>query len=191
MSGRCYQTRTLVVGYGMDPAPGMVCFRPTATQALARGAGQGARLGLGAAGLLLCLGVTGLSGRLGVPSWLLGVIPIIFLTIAGAFVGMVFGRAEGTDVDGWGIRSVPSPFGPAAAWQHVEDLQTERRGGRIRVALLLDGGRIEQLPAPYDGRWLAGDRAFERKLFMLRNLWETHRSFTMHTGFPPEEPDRG
>ena len=30
---------------------------------------------------------------------------------------------------------------------------------------------------PYDGRWLAADPEFERKLFMLRNLWETHRTF--------------
>ena len=175
----------------MDPARGMVSFRPTASQALARGAGQGARVGLGAAGLLLCLGLTGLAGRLGVASWLLGMIPIVLLTIAGGLVGVVFGRAEAMVVDGWGIRSVPSPFGPAAAWHHVEDLQTERRGGRIRVALLLDSGRVEQLPTPYDGRWLAGDPGFERKLFMLRNLWETHRSFTVNTGFPREAPGRG
>lgn len=174
----------------MDPAPGVVNFRPTASQALVRGAGQGARLGLGAAAVLLCLGLTGLSGRIGVPAWLLGVIPIALSTIIGAMLGVALGRAEATVVDGWGIRSVPSPFGAATAWQHVEDLHTERRGGRIRVAVQFDGGQIAQLPAPYDGRWLAADREFERKLFMLRNLWETHRSFTVNMGFPPEVSDR-
>jgi hypothetical protein len=175
----------------MDPAPGMVSFRPTASQALARGACWGATLGLAGAAAALTLAVAGLTRRLDAPAWLLGVIPLVLLTAAGAAAGVIFGREEGTDVDDWGIRTVPAIVGPVAAWQHVEDLQTERRGGRIRVALLIEGGRVAQLPAPYDGRWLAADREFERKLFMLRNLWETHRSFTVNMGFPPEAPGRG
>jgi hypothetical protein len=175
----------------MDPAPGMVSFRPTASQALARGACRGATLGLGGAALALALAVAGLARHLGAPAWLLGVIPLVLLTAVGAAMGVVFGRAEGADVDDWGIRGVPALLGPATAWQHVEDLHTERRGGRIRVALLIEGGQVAQLAAPYDGRWLAGDREFERKLFMLRNLWETHRSFTVNMGFPPEASGRG
>src|SRR5262249_654891 len=142
MSGRCYQMRTPVVGHGMDPAPGMVSFRPTASQALARGACWGATLGLGGGGAPPPRGAARLPrGREG-RAWLLGVIPLVLLTAVGAAAGVVFGRDEGTDVDHWGIRGVPAPLGPVAAWQHVEDLQTERRGGRIRVALLIEGGRV-------------------------------------------------
>jgi hypothetical protein len=175
----------------MDPGLGMVSFRPTASQALARGACRGAAVGLGVGCVLLCLAAAGFADRLDAPTWLLGVIPLVMLTTVGGVSGVAFGRAEGTDVDGWGVRSVPAPVGPAAAWQHVADLHPERRGGRIRVALQLEGGQVTQLPAPYDGRWLASDREFERKLFMLRNLWETHRSFTVNTGFPPDASARG
>jgi hypothetical protein len=60
-------------------------------------------------------------------------------------------------------------------WRRVEDLRTERRGGRIRISVYLAGGHALRLPAPYDGRLLSADPQFERKLFMLRHLWETHR----------------
>jgi hypothetical protein len=68
----------------------------------------------------------------------------------------------------------------------LDDLCTARRGGRTRVTVHLDSGRVAWLSAPYNGRWLAGDHQFERKLFMLRNQWETHRSFTVPNGYPPE-----
>jgi hypothetical protein len=40
------------------------------------------------------------------------------------------------------------------------------------------------LRAPYHGRLLASDPGFERKLFMLRNLWETHRTFAIEHDHP-------
>ena len=79
--------------------------------------------------------------------------------------------------------AIPDGF---AAWQRICDVRTERRGGRTRVAVYLDSGKIMRLHAPYDGRWLASDREIERKLFMLRNLWETHRSFTLRPDRPAD-----
>jgi hypothetical protein len=58
-------------------------------------------------------------------------------------------------------------------------VRAERRGGRAHVAVYLDSGQIVRLLAPYDGGLVARDREFERKLFMLRHLWETHRSFVL------------
>jgi hypothetical protein len=160
----------------------MVSYRPTAGQALARGVCLGGVLGLSAAAVIVGLAATGLAHELHAPMWLLGLLPLGTLAVAGGLVGMAFGRDEGTDIDDWGIHCVPGASG--AAWEHIEDLQTERRSGQIRVWVRLDNGLVGQLPAPYDGRWLAGDRQFEHKLFLLRNMWETHRSFEVNTGFP-------
>jgi hypothetical protein len=48
----------------------------------------------------------------------------------------------------------------------------------------LDTGQTAWLRAPYHGRLLASDPGFERKLFMLRNLWETHRTFAIEHDHP-------
>jgi hypothetical protein len=161
----------------------MVRYRPTAGQALARGAYLGAILGLSAAAVVLGLSAGGIARSLHAPLWLLALLPFATLAAAGALAGVAFGRDEGTDIDDWGIHCVPGAAG--AAWAHIEDLQTERRAGQVRVSVRLDNGLVGQLPVPYDGRWLAGDRQFEQKLFLMRNLWETHRRFEVNTGFPP------
>jgi hypothetical protein len=127
--------------------------------------------------------VAGLSRQVHAPFWLLGVGPVAVLAVAGALAGLAFGRGEGTDIDDWGIHCVPGAGG--AAWQHIEDLQTERRGGQIQVWVRLDSGRVGRLPAPYNGRWLAGDPQFEQKLFQLHNMFQTHRSFVVNPGIPP------
>lgn len=168
--------RTILVEYGMNRGGDVVSFRPTAAQALAHGL-----LVAGAPGLIVgaTLAAIAWSGRLDLPPWLLGLTTLVVITAVGAVAGAACGRQGATDADDWGIRS-----GSAVGWQEIEDLRTERSGGRIRVAMLLDTGTIARLRAPYDGRLLAGDRQFERKLFMLRNLWETHRSFALTNGYP-------
>jgi hypothetical protein len=74
---------------------------------------------------------------------------------------------------------VPRTAGGDAPWHRIEDLRAERRGGRTHVAVYLDSGQVLRLLAPYDGGLAARDPQFERKLFMLRHLWETHRSFVL------------
>src|SRR5262245_44524418 len=164
----------------MNRRSGVVSFRPTAAQALAHGLVVGGPPGLA---LGVVLAAASLSGRLDLPAWWVGLTPFVAITAVGAVAGVAYGLQDGTDADDRGIRS-----GSAVDWREIEDLRPERSGGRIRVALLLDTGAVTRLRAPYDGRFLAGDRRFERKLFMLRNLWETHRSFALGNRYPH---DRG
>ena len=158
----------------------MVSFRPTAAQALARGAGVGAAFGIVAAAM--ALGLTRVVVAAGALGWLLASSVLAVLVAIGAAVGMAFGREEGVEFDDRGIHLVPA--GLAARWQQITDLRVERRGARTVVAVQFDSGSTVRLRAPYDGRWLSGDPEFERKLFLLRNHWETHRSFTLESGFP-------
>ena len=89
--------------------------------------------------------------------------------------GSLEAGGRGTNIDDRGIHPVPAPSAVDAPWHRVADLRPERRGGRTRVAVYLDSGEIALLTAPYDGRLLGRDREFERKLIMLRHLWDTHR----------------
>jgi hypothetical protein len=137
---------------------------------------------LGALGLLGALEVfdwTGLAARWGVPRWLAVAAPLAAGSVAGGALAVLFGRDEGADVDDVGIHTVPRTAGGDAPWHRIEDLRAERRGGRTHVAVYLDSGQILRLLAPYDGGIAARDPQFERKLFMLRHLWETHRSFVL------------
>jgi hypothetical protein len=176
----------------------VVSFRPTPAQAAGRGAYLGGVVGLAGAPLLLAVGTALRAGLVrdpaDRPAWLAaGSIPlavpvlvallVLFGLAAGALTAVVFGRSGGADIDDLGIRPVPAmaavPLvaGGFASWQRVRDLRCQRRGGRTRVVVYLDSGQTAWLRAPYHGRWLAADPEFERKLFMLRNLWEIHRSF--------------
>jgi hypothetical protein len=160
----------------------VVTFRPTRAQALSHGAYLGGLIGVAAAMGALALAATGVPARLGLESWLVVAGPLVGL-VAGALAGLAFGRDGRVDIDDLGIH--PRSAGATVAWQRVADLRAERRGGRTQIAVYLDAGQIARLRAPYDGKFLAGDPQFERKLFMLRNLWETHRTFTLRT---PEVP---
>jgi hypothetical protein len=148
----------------------IMSLRPTATQAIGRGGYLGALMGvIGAVvGLVVALVVDG-------PVWVALLVPPIAGGAAGAAVALAFGRHEGADVDDIGVRPVPDIALGLLPWQRIEDLRTERRRGRLGVAVYLTGGRSVRLPAPYDGRLLGADPQFERKLIMLRHLWETHR----------------
>jgi hypothetical protein len=163
----------------------VVSFRPTATQALGRGAYLG-----GVLGLMLCLLTLVVWAVRGddMQGWLAGV-PVLSGVTAGALVALIFGRQGGADIDDLGIHPVrPGPPGPHdgdfTSWRRVHDLRCERRRGRTQVVVYLDTGQTAWLRAPYHGRLLASDPEFERKLFMLRNLWETHRTFAIERDHP-------
>jgi hypothetical protein len=158
-----------------------VSFRPTCLQALGRGSYLGGLVGLVACFASAVLVLTGVTGG-GLPAHLVPFLPLVPLlagVLVGSLLGPVFCRHEGADIDDLGIRSVPRRHGGDTAWQCIEDLRAERRGGRTRVAVYVDNGQIGWLRAPYSGRLLATDREFERKLFMLRNVLATHRSFAL------------
>jgi hypothetical protein len=150
----------------------MVSLRPTVAQAIGRGGYLGVLVGLGAVVMLAWWATEGWLGAVG---WAPFVAPPILGGIIGAGLGLALGRGEGADVDDIGVRPIPDLAIGRVPWRRIEDLRTERRGGRIRVAVYLTGGRAVRLPAPYDGRLLGADPQFERKLIMLRHLWETHR----------------
>jgi hypothetical protein len=158
----------------------VVSFRPTPAQAAGRGAYLGELCGLAITAVVLVLWSAGVASRLGVPGWLALICPVAGGPVLGVAFGLLFGRLEGADVDDLGIHPVPGPPGAYAPWHRIEDLRTERVGGRTLVAVCFDTGLVARLGAPYDGRLLAADPQFERKMFMLRNLWETHRSFTLY-----------
>jgi hypothetical protein len=164
-------------------------FRPTGRQALGHGLGLGA---LAAAGMaLVLLAATGAPRvvdwltegpprfrvRLPVELWLGGIGAALLI---GVLVGLSTTRHGGVDADDLGIHRVPPMPRSFAPWQRIVEIQAERRRGRTVVAVWLDSGEVLRLWAPFDGRGLSRDHEFEQKLFTLRNLWETHRSWEAH-----------
>ena len=95
----------------------------------------------------------------------------------GALIGLVLGRRRGISLDGRGVHALPPSRGGVAPWSMVADVRAERRRRRTVVAVYLRDGSILRLRAPYDGELLARDPDFERKLFMICHLWETHRNW--------------
>jgi hypothetical protein len=158
----------------------VVSFRPTRGQSLSRGAILGTLCGLAVSVAALVLWMFGVALRAGVPGWFVALSPVVLGLLLGAIVGLILGRLVGADLNGQGIHPVPGTPGVYAPWQRIEDLRTERIGGRTYVAVCFDTGFVARLRAPYSGRFLAVDPQFERKLFLLRNMWETHRSFTRY-----------
>jgi hypothetical protein len=156
----------------------VVSFRPGWWQGFGRGAylGAFAAAPLGLAGAVLCL--VGAPLCASTPVWLAGVAPLLLGPAAGGLVGAAFGRDAGADIDDRGIHPVPAAGDRYASWHRIEDVRTERVGGRTWITVCFDTGQVARLGAPYDGRLLGRDREFERKLFLLRNLWENHRSYT-------------
>lgn len=149
-------------------------LRPTPVQAAGRGGQIGATAG--ATGSVVAgLAAWVVAGGLDPVGWAAVLAPLVVGGSIGAGLGVVFGRAEGVDIDDLGIRSVPAALHAYAAWRQVADLRAERHGGRIHVTVYLRDGRSVRLRAPYNGRMLAADPQFERKLVMLRHLWIAHR----------------
>jgi hypothetical protein len=143
----------------------LASFRPTWRQAVGHGLYLGAAAG--AAGLLLSLAL---------PSGYRIVIVLVAALVAAA-AGLVAGRRGGADVDDAGIRLAPAGFVP---WKQVVGVRAERRRRRTVVAVYLESGETRRLRAPYDGALLAHDPLFERRVFMLCHVWETHRDWSVH-----------
>jgi len=153
----------------MGDGSAVISFRPTWRQAT----GQGLYAGVVCAVVALAVAFV-------VPAWLRPatlVVPPLVVALAGA----VAGRRSGTDLDECGIRRTVPALPGLASWRQVVAIRPERRHRRTVVAVYLDSGERLQLPAPYDGRWLAGDPFFERRLFILVHLWETHRDWSVHS----------
>ncbi|BCB87930.1 hypothetical protein [Phytohabitans suffuscus] len=147
----------------------LVSFRPTWRQAI----GHGLRAGVVCAAVALLVAFV-------VPAEVPAAV-LVGPPLAAGLGGVLAGRRGGTEIDEYGIRrTVPAPPG-VASWRQVVDIRAERRHRRTVVAVYLDSGETLRLPAPYDGLWLARDPFFERRLFMLVHLWETHRDWSVHS----------
>lgn len=153
----------------MGDGNALVSFRPTWRQAIGHGLWAG----------VVCA-VVALAVAFVVPAWLRPVI-LVALPLAVAVAGTVAGRRGAAEIDEYGIRRAGPALPGLASWRQVVDIRPERRRRRTVVAVYLDSGETLRLPAPYDGLWLARDPFFERRLFMLVHLWETHRDWSVHS----------
>lgn len=147
----------------------LVSFRPTWRQAVGHGLSAGA----------VCAVVSLAVGFVVPADFRLAVIVVPPLAVG--LAGVVAGRRCGTEIDDYGIRRTMPALSGVASWRQVVDIRPERRRRRTVVAVYLDSGETLRLPAPYDGLWLARDPFFERRLFMLVHLWETHRDWSVHS----------
>jgi hypothetical protein len=166
---------------GTEPAV-LIRFRPTWRQAVGHGAYAGlvasgglalvAAAAVGAPALVDALADTRLQRPLPALGWLVFVLLPIPL---GGLAGLALGRRVGSDLDELGVHPTPDGIADFAPWKLVTEVRTERRRRRTVVALWLDNGTVVRLPAPYDGDLLGRDPVFERKLFRIHHVWETHR----------------
>jgi hypothetical protein len=167
----------------------LVTFRPTWRQALSAGLRAG---GAGTSVLALvaaaATAVPPLAERitgttLGLPqlpplAWIAVLVPLPLGTLG----GLLLGRQVGVRLDGVGVHPLTLAPQSVAAWGRVMDIRTERRRRRTVIVLYLRDGSIVRLRAPYDGGLLGRDPQFERKLFMIRHVWETHRQLRNRVG---------
>ena len=100
----------------------------------------------------------------------------------GLLGGLLLGRQVGVRFDAVGAHPLSLAPQSTAAWARVVDIRTERRRRRTVVVLYLRDGAMVRLRAPYDGGLLGRDPQFERKLFMIRHLWATHRRVRSRVG---------
>lgn len=159
----------------------LVTFRPTWRQALSAGLRAGAATCLA---LTLLAGAATAAPRLTrhltgttveaappLPAWSAVALSLPLGTLA----ALLLVRQLGVRLDGVGVHPLAPGFQPVAAWTRVADVRAERRRRRTVVVLYLRDGTIVPLRAPYDGGLLGRDPRFERKLFLIRHVWETHR----------------
>lgn len=147
-------------------------FRPTWRQVCGRGLFAGVLVAALAALFPLWETVTGTVGPL-------DLVPIPAGFALGAVFAAPLAYRSGATVDESGVHPIAlgrSAFG-YAPWTSIVEIRPERRGTRTVPVIYLDGGRTLRMRAPYDGRLWAADPHFDEKVFMLRNLWETYRSW--------------
>lgn len=136
------------------------------------GAAGSAALALVAA---LADGFAARAGDVGVPPenvWLAVPAPLV----VGVVAGLATGRRPGVVLDPLGMHRLPAVRDGFTPWRQVLDVRTERRRRRTAVVVYLRDGSAVRLPAPYHGGLLGRDPGFERKLFTICHLWETHRT---------------
>jgi len=163
---------------GRHHVPVLATFRPTWRQALSRGVGAGvAGTGVLAVAALLIDGFAvppfaapSFAGRTAV--WLAVAAPLPL----GVLAGLALGRRAGVRLDALGLHHLPLVRDGFTPWWRVADVRVERRRRRTIVVLYLGDGSVRPLRAPYDGSLFGRDTQFERKLFMICHLWETHRT---------------
>lgn len=99
--------------------------------------------------------------------------------VAVAMPAAVWGaRGSGVVLDQRGMRPVAGPPDRYVYWTGIADIRAERRAGRtVPVVYLRDAARPPwRLRAPYSGRWLGADRELDMKIFVMRSVWESHKS---------------
>lgn len=159
-------------------------FRPTWLQATARGIGV-ALLAVvvaataGAAAALLAPGpvddVVGGPGRFGSAVGFAAATPL-----AVGLLSVLLARyRSGPRFDASGVYTGGFRSDGFIAWRQVVDIRAERRRRRTVIAIYAEDGSARRLRVPYDGHLLGRDPHFERKLFMIFHLWETHRDWSM------------
>jgi hypothetical protein len=166
----------------------LVIFRPTWRQGLSAGLRAGAAgtvaLALVAAGITVAplagrfVGTAFGTTQLPTVVWFAVLLPLPL----GVLAGLLLGRQVGVRLDGVGVHPLSLAQQSNTAWARVMDIRTERRRRRTVVVLYLRDGAMIRLRAPYDGGLLGRDPQFERKLFMIRHLWATHRQLRNRVG---------
>ncbi|MFB9239878.1 hypothetical protein ACFFWC_30870 [Plantactinospora siamensis] len=156
-------------------------FRPTWRQIVVHAVATGL---VALVGLLLAAALFGaLRPRVGAGAGF-RITPAVAAGLAGAAAPLV---AVGSGLARWRAAACVNSAGLSAngvrrsgpvPWERVTDIRAERRRRRTVVVVYAGDEAIRRLPAPYDGDLLAGDPRFERKLFLIQHLWETHRSWS-------------
>lgn len=158
-------------------------FRPTWLQATAQGLAVTALTAVAAAvalaAALLAPGpvgdVIGDPGRSGYAAPLAAAAPL-----AVGLLALVVARYRpGPRFDDAGVYTGGLRSDGFTGWRHVADIRAERRRRRTVIAVYAEDGSARRLRAPYDGHLLGHDPHFERKLFMINHLWETHRDWSV------------
>ena len=147
-------------------------FRPTWRQVCGRGLFVGAITAAFAALFVVWELAAGEFGAL-------DLIPVPVGFLLGAAFAAPLAYRSGACVDESGVH--PIAVGRATygyvPWTRITDIRPERRGTRTVPVIRLESGETLRMRAPYTGPLFAADPHFDEKVFVLRNLWETYRSW--------------